>query len=398
MNDIEDRLRGAFGARADTVRPHSGAHTENARRIRRARTRRTVTVPAVALATAAAIAAAPLTVPGLLDGARNALDGGTGRSPGDLVDEATVVTIPGTLPGGAAFRPRALGQDGSVVGRTADGRVWTAGAEGGEPSPLGVRAQTGLATGPGLVTWIAPEEWGLHCRTPQGRTRVIGRHGTSPHDPVLVDGGVIIAHDVMGQPYSSTGCDDLGRGIENRIGGSLGHARAFAYPTLFTADLSNEHVLREIDVRTDRVVREHPLPAGVRPLKIRAPAKIIDMEGKTGRRFQIPGSRVEDRQKWHAAANDRYFAWAVGGRLRITDRKGWKTVADVRATRRPTEEQKAAARLTAGDRVIAYTVDGRSIAYDTESETPHRWQGAVLAAGDWLLWRDGRDYRLGRVR
>lgn len=400
MNGIEKRLRDAFGAQAETVRTHDGVHAENARRIRRARTRRLITGPAVVMATAAAVVAAPLTLPRVLDGGPDTLGGDTVAIPGDLVDESTIVTIPGKLPGGATFRPDALGTDGSVVGRTPDHRVFKAGPEDGRLRSLGVRAQAGLATGPGFVTWIpVGEEWELKCRTPDGRVRQIGHQGTTPDQPVLTGGGVIIASDPMDQPWSTTGCGETGESIENFGYGTLGLAKAFSYPTLFVVEPHDDRVLREIDVRTDRVVKEHPMPAGVRPLESLPDLSERRIEnGQVTQQFKPEEQPSQPPQPWLAAANDRYFAWAVAGRLSIADRKNWKDGHEIGRVPRITERQHAAARLTAGDRLIAYSTPGGSLIHDPREKLTGVWKGEVLAAGDWLLWRDGSDYRIGRVR
>ncbi|WP_344277187.1 hypothetical protein, partial [Actinomadura napierensis] len=323
------------------------------------------------------------------------------RSPGNLVDPSTIVTIPAALPGGATFTPDALGADGSVVGRTADGRVYTAGRKGGRPKPLGVRAEGGLAAGNGFVTWIAPGSWKLSCRTSGGRTGAIGPQGATPADPVLTGGGAVIGDDPMNQPFVATGCGDAGHTVDNHGKGVLGSALAFAYPTLFVADTSNDDVLREIDVRTDAIVREHPLPPGVRPLEL------TGKPGKGGERRAVPGTGPE--QKWQAAASKDYFASLVDGTLRIVARDGWKAVTplDLGKARGGTKAD-GGTRLTAGDHLIAYTSAGASGVIYTrtlESRREHpssvRWtvvQGPVLAAGGWLLWRDGAAYRLGRAR
>ncbi|MGI5321667.1 hypothetical protein [Actinomadura nitritigenes] len=398
MNGIEERLRDAFGARAETVRPHPGAHAENARRLRRSRTRRRAAASAAVLGTAAAVA-----VPAALAGAH----GGDGRhaaagvrSPGNLVKASTIVTIPATVAGGAAFTPDALGADGSVVGRTSDGRVYTAGPKGGRPKPLGVRAEGGLAAGRGFVTWIAPGSWKLSCRTAGGRTGVIGPQGATPADPVLTGGGAVVGDDPMNQPFVATGCGDTGRTVDNHGKGVLGRAVAFAYPTLFVADTSNDDVLREIDVRTDAIVREHPLPPGVRPLKL------TGKPDRGGVRRAVPGTGPD--QRWQAAANKDYFASLVDGTLRIVARDGWKTAAALNRFGPSHKGADADARLSVGDRVIAYTAGGESNVIDTRTLAKGGahpsaigmvlLRGPVLAAGGWLLWRDGAGYRLGRVR
>ncbi|MBO2465906.1 hypothetical protein [Actinomadura violacea] len=403
MNGIEDRLRDAFGAQADTVRPHAGARAENARRVRRSTVRRRAAVPAGAVAAVAAVAAAAA-VPGALPGAshRDGPDTAAGvRSPGNLVDPSTIVTIPATVAGGAAFTPDALGPDGRVAGRTADGRVYTAGPKGGRAEPLGVRAEGGVAAGNGFVTWIAPGSWKLSCRTTGGRTGVIGPQGATPADPVLTGGGAVVGDDPMNQPFVATGCGDTGRTVDGHGKGVLGRALALAYPTLFVADTSNDDVVREIDVRTDAIVREHPLPPGIRPLKL------TGAPDKDGARRSVPGTGSD--QKWRAAANEDYFATLVDGQLRIVARHGWKNVAaGLGLGKPPAAKSDRGALLTAGDHLIAYTTGGVSGVIDTrrlgDGRTPPGaisavvLKGPALAAGGWLLWRDGAAYRLGHVR
>ncbi|MGI5163682.1 hypothetical protein ACQEU3_04935 [Spirillospora sp. CA-253888] len=380
MNGIEERLKQALDAQAGTVRPHPGARAENARRLRRAKVRRRSVVPVVAVVAAAA-AALPFAVPALGgDAPRRAASGpgGPGGPPvPGLVDEASVVRIPGRLPGGAVFRADALGTDGSVVGRSEDGRVWQAGPRGGTPRSLGVRASGGLTTGPGFVTWIARGGGDLTCRTPDGRTRVISPQGAAPDRPAFAGGGSVIASDPMLQPFVADGCA-RGRTLSGHGKPAFGTVKAFAHPTVFVAEPSNDRVLREVDVATGRIVQEHPLPAGVRDLT-------MDRE----------------EQFWQAAANDRYFAWAVDGHLQIVDRTDWRrTLAPHRPAAFPGVEDTRA-RLTAGDRLIVYsTITGvdRSLLYDTRTRTSATWPGEVQAAGDRLLWRDGDDYLTARVR
>ncbi|TYK47814.1 hypothetical protein [Actinomadura decatromicini] len=396
MNGIEDRLRDAFGARAEAVRPRAGAHAENARRLRRARARRRVAVPAAALATAGVAVAATLPA-ALHDDGPDAL--GAAGTPGALVDGSTIVTIPGTVAGGAAFRPDALGTDGSVIGRTPDLRVWAAGASALKPRYLAAKAEGGLSTGPGFTTWITPGSWVLTCRTSGGLVRRIGPQGTTPEQPVLAGGGMVVASDPMEQPWEARtkGCADTGRSTENHLGSTLGVAKAFAYPTMFVVEPWQKRVLREIDVRKDRVVREHPLPTGVRPVTLPEQELSSVTEGNHTT-VQGGGTPAPPEQVWQAAANGRYFAWVVDGRLRIAERDGWKVRAEIARSPRDGEKDEAAASLTAGDRVIAYSAGRSSTVYDTKTGRVHTWAGQVLAAGGWLLWRDGAAYRLGRIR
>ncbi|MFI6520616.1 hypothetical protein ACIBF1_34040 [Spirillospora sp. NPDC050679] len=379
MNGIEERLKQALDAQAATVRPRPGARAENTRRLRRAKARRVSVIPAVAVAAAATVAL-PFAALGPGDGdapGRTAFAPG-GPSAPDLVDQASIVRISTRLPGGAVFRADALGTDGSVVGRSEDGRVWHAGPRGGTPRSLGVRASGGLTTGPGFVTWITRDGGDLACRTPDGRTQVVSPQGAAPDRPVFADGGAVVASDPMVQPFAAKGCAKGRTLIGHGKRPVLGTAKAFAHPTVFVAEPSNDRVLREVDVTTDDVVREHPLPAGVR-------AQTMDRQ----------------EQRWQAAASDRYFAWAVGGVLRIVDRSDWKRTLAPLNGRPFTASGDTEARLTAGYRLVVYstiTGDDRSLVYDTRTRTATTWPGEVQAAGDRLLWRDGGDYLTARVR
>ncbi|WP_131738291.1 hypothetical protein [Actinomadura roseirufa] len=418
-NGIEERLRNAFGAQAETIHPHPGARAENIRRIRRARSSRTMTIPAAA----AAVAAAAITGPVALHGITDRGPSGASAGPGGLVDPSTIVRISTRLPGKAVFAAEALGTDGSVVGRSADGQVWRAGPRGGVPAGLGVRAQGGLATGPGFVTWIAPGGWELHCRTPGGASRaitpddaarVIGPQGTTPDLPVLASGGFVVGSDVMDQPYAVRGCAAPGRMVESPGKGVPGRAVAFAYPTLFAVN-TYYRVMREVDVRTQRIVREHPLPTGVRPPDrnevthlTRKPGITGNEKGSSGQeegealrvlKGKVEASETQERRAWQAAAGDGYFAWMTDGVLRVAARGDWKEKIIPLGTAAGAPRALTRARLTGGDRLIAITVPGaRSTVYDTRTGTRTDYPGEVYAAGDRLLWRDGRDYRQAEVR
>ncbi|MFC9973273.1 hypothetical protein ACFVH6_20510 [Spirillospora sp. NPDC127200] len=379
MNGIEERLKRALDAQAAAVRPRPGARAENTRRIRRAKARRMSVIPTVSVAAAAAVALpfAVLEPGGDDDAAEQTAFAPDGPSAPDLVDRASIVRISTRLPGGAVFRADALGTDGSVIGRSEDERVWQAGPRGGTPRSLGVRASGGLATGPGFATWIAKDGWDLTCRTADGRTQVVSPQGAAPDRPAFADGGVVVASDPMAQPFSAKGCTK-GRTVSGHGKPALGTAKAFAHPTVFVAEPSNDRVLREVDVTTDDVVWEHPLPAGVG----------VQTMGR-------------EEQRWQAAANDRYFAWAVDGVLRIVDRSDWKRPLALLGGRPFTTAGDTEARLTAGDRLVVYsTITGndRSLVYDTRTRTATTWPGEVHAAGDRVMWRDGDDYLTARVR
>src|SRR4029450_5465151 len=105
-------------------------------------------------------------------------------------------------------------------------------------------------------------------------------------------------------------------------------------------------------------------------------------------------------QEWYAAANSQVFAWVVGDIFRVNDRRTWKQTLVEKV---PKPRRAARISMTAGSRIVAYSAEslkgkGESLLYDTESGQTLKWSGAAYAAGDGLLWRDGADYGLGRVR
>ncbi|MFC6886250.1 MULTISPECIES: hypothetical protein [Actinomadura] len=383
---IEERLREAFDARAAAVPTHPRALADNRRRLRRAEIRRAALVPCVAAGAAAAVIV-PFGAHALKDGDANALGHG---DPGALVDPATVVRIPARLPDGRPFRVDALGPDGTVAGRTPDAQLWRADRKGGTPEALNARAQGGVSAGEGSVTWIAPGSYALECAT-AGRPRQVLADDAGSGRPVLMDQGTIAWNDVMDQPYVASGCAAKRRILPNHGLGVLGHAVALNGSTLFAADLMNDRVLREIDVRSGAIKAEHALPEGVRPNGKRS------VGGSAHERGSIPPPVVTvltAEQRWQAAATGRWFAWSVDGVLRVADRTTWRQV--VRTARVPAA---SGAKLTAGDRlVVLSTGKGRSVLYDTATGETTVQDGEAYTAGGWLLWRDGGSYRLGRLR
>lgn len=394
MNDIEDRLRQAFQAEAKTVRAHPGAHEENRRRLRRAAVRRRVAAPAAAVA----VTATTLVTYGLVQaGAKGDPEPGTPQPTGSAMPPVSpspspgptgkvqmlrgaipisgTVTIRGRLPGGGDFAAGALGTDGSVLGMDADqlgsssgATVWEAGSRGGTPSSLKVRAQGGLATGPGFRTWM--QGFDLKCRTPGRKDQVISPQSADVGGGFWADGGTLVWHDIMRQPFTTQGCK-RGRMVDNHGKPDFGRAMAFSYPHLFVVDASNDKVLREVDLRANRILAEHPLPPGA---------------GNEG---------------WYAAANRDVFASVVNGVLRVIDRRTWRQKTAL-SERVPAAAPGTRPTMSAGDRIVAYSVEtagqGRqSLLYDTVTGRSVNLPGPVFAAGGWLLWRDGSDYRLARV-
>lgn len=386
---IEERLREAFDARAAAVPTHPRALADNRRRLRRAGIRRAALVPCVAAGAAAAVIV-PFGAHALKDGDANALGRG---DPGTLVDPATVVRIPARLPDGRPFRVDALGPDGTVAGRTPDARLWRTDRKGGTPKPLNARAKGGVSAGQGTVTWIAPDSFALECAPANGPKRTLADDAEAGR-PVVTDQGRIAWNDVMDQPYVADGCAGRRRILPNHGLGVLGHAVALSGRTLFAADLLHGRVLREIDVRTGAIKAQRPLPAGVRPDRttpLEKPGRERD-SGSPPVQLTIQAAR----QHWQAAATERWFAWSADGVLRVADRSTWRQVVQ---TARVPVASGPAARLTAGDRLVALsTGKGRSVLYDTATGETTVQDGEAYTAGGWLLWRDGGDYRLGRLR
>ncbi|MFC4005902.1 hypothetical protein ACFOY2_01620 [Nonomuraea purpurea] len=152
-----------------------------------------------------------------------------------------------------------------------------------------------------------------------------------------------------------------------------GPAVAFSYPHLFAADRANDKVLRIIDVETGRVTAEHPLPEGVRV-----------------QRMQDPD------QKWYAAASGKWFAWVAGDTLRWTPRDSWGSVSVLPGVPKP--DKGVSPWMTAGNRLITYNAGAISFLLDPVTGRRYKCPDVVLAAGDWLLWKNGDGYRLANLR
>ena len=386
--DIEGRLRTAFGWQADQVGLRPDSYEENLRRTRTSRIRRRAAFPAVALATAA-VAAMPFLMPWHENNPSPSLAGG----PGDLVVASSLVRIKTGLPHGARFQAEVLGVDGSVLGRSADTALWKAGPKGGRPSPTGIRAAKAvLLTGPGLLGYAANEPgnadaFNLMCRDSSGKTHTASPQGVDPTQPVWTDGGKLIGSDVMMQPFSAT-CRGPLKILAQQWTGSWSKVVAFSNPTIFYVDPTNHRDLREIDAATGRVGAHHKLPAGVHRMKPIPDGTPIDPQ-------------IE--QIWWAAATPATFAWVADGALRVTPRRAWNSAPTPVTAGLPRPVKGGRTQLTAGSRLVVYSTapaqgSGESVLYDLKTHQLIRWHGEAYTAGDWLIWRDGTDYRLARVR
>ncbi|MGI8331251.1 hypothetical protein ACRYCC_14900 [Actinomadura scrupuli] len=414
MSDIETRLRDAFETHAGTVRPHAEARAENRRRVRRSRIRRRSALSA-AVATGVLVTGGVAGLreePGTAGPGTDSLSSGLRRLTGS---PAPATLIRGRLPGGAAFHADTLGADGSVLGRSADSAVWKAGPYETRPVPLGIRARGGLGIGRGLLTWIEPGAFDLKCRSSDGRTRTISPQSADPDGPLWVQDGVVIWQDVMHQPFVAKGCAAPGRIVpgdeSDPTDKSVGDMVAVDYPTLFSVNPINGPRMKQVEAPTGRVMGMLPLPAGVRvpvpvPYVELTPARPVVT--RTPRPHETPAvvelpTFVEQPRLWSAAAGHGVFAWAVDGVLRLTHDGASRTRPLVVPARLPKPKREGQTTVTVGNRFVVYsttTTQGRahSVVYDLRTRTTMTWPGEARTAGDWLLWRDGTDYRLAHVR
>jgi hypothetical protein len=392
MDDVESRLGDVLGDPGRTVPPADLADRVLRGVAVRRRRRRALAFAAAACAVALAVAVPVAWRPVGGEG-QTVANSVTGL--GDLVDLPGSVALAVEAPNSGDFFPEALGEDGSVLGRSSKGKdLWESGPEGGPLRPLDAVSGGTPATGPGVRVWpgtniVAP----LYCRDRNGTTPVMPENmvGTS----LWVSGGMIVGSDTTLRPWAAKGCT---KGAA--VSGVSGEAVAFSYPDLFVVDPFKANGLRQVDVESGALVAERPLPEGV---NVRTDA---------------------DRpQLWLGAANRDTFAWVVDGVLRTANRADWRVTEGPRLP--PAEEINVGggrqlpdgrtfdtiyphlyARLTAGDRLIVYSTIGtlgegpgwQSVVYDPRSGQSFAFKGLAYAAGDWLLWNDGASYRLARVR
>lgn len=291
-----------------------------------------------------------------------------------LMNVTSVVDVESRTARGEPFVPAALGSDGTVLGTTPDGQVAEVGTSGGAPKELGLPARSGLGTATDFRTWteLNGSAADQRCRTADGSTRTISPQGADPRGQIWVDGGVIVGSDVMRQPWMAKGCAQVGTVVKAADAAS-GVAVAFSYPYLFTADRANDQVLRIVNVETGRVTAEHSLPEGVRPQSMSDPD-----------------------QQWYAAASGKWFAWVADGTLRWVPRDSWGPVSALPGV--PTPEKGVSPWMTAGNRLVTYNTGATSFLLDPATGTRYKSPDVMLAAGDWLLWKNGDGYRLANLR
>ncbi|MEU7827815.1 hypothetical protein [Nonomuraea sp. NPDC049129] len=391
MDDVESRLGDVLGDPGRTDPPEGLAdRVHRGVAVRRSRRR------ALAFAAAACAVVLAVGVPvawrqigGGEQMVANSIDGLE-----DLVDMPGSVALQKETKDAGDFFPEALGEDGSVLGRSDKAKkLWETGPDGGSLRPLNVDAGETPATGSGIRVWpgtniVAP----LYCQDQNGITPVMPLNLVG--SPFWVSGGTIVGSDPQMRPWTAKGCT---QGAP--VSGVSGEAVAFSYPDLFVADPFDAKGLRQVDVESGAVAARRPLPEGV----------------------NVRATSAERWQLWLAAANRDTFAWVVDGVLRTADRADWQVTEGPRVGRAVelnwglTGMSKGkyqamyahlGAHLTAGNRLIVYTghaeFDERpgwqSVVYDPRSGQSFELQGVAYAAGDWLLWNDGTSYRLARVR
>ncbi|TDB91110.1 hypothetical protein E1264_02940 [Actinomadura sp. KC216] len=295
---------------------------------------------------------------------------------GAVVERGTIVRIPRDLPGRSPFEAMAVNKDGTVLGAPqagADGNdarstgIWRAGPAGGRPALVtetapGTRAYLwAMAAGDAGYLW--PDGERLACRGPAGagpsRTLDAAWGG---RDRFFADGPAFVWGRNADALRVATAC-----GGETRtypVGGTL---EGFSFPYAIVRTGAG---LRQVDVRDGAARDLVRLAASADPV---------------------------------LAASPRLIAWADGGALRVLDRGTGTSRQAVRALPHAADPAYAG-RLTAGDRVVAYTAAhqdedvAESVVLDVRTGREVRLHGEVRAAGGWLLWREGADYRLARVR
>ncbi|MFI6601751.1 hypothetical protein ACIBHX_36355 [Nonomuraea sp. NPDC050536] len=366
MDDLEQRLATILREPMDD---DGGPPTELTGRIHRAVRVRRVRRRAALVAAVGGVLALAVAVP-------LSLRGGDAPTMAHIGPTRTVTPMPGnadidqllgdSTPLPMELTPQAVGTDGTVVGFFSDHGVQAFSADG-ELTDVGIKSVTGLGAGDGLITWTRKTGKSADqlCRAPNDVDHVISPQGTDPARQIWVDHGVVVGSDVMRQPWVAKGCSAPGK-----VAGTL-DAVAFSYPTLFLVDAANDKKLLEYDVDTGYVTVKHELPEGVRVQTMDKPD-----------------------QRWYGAATKDHFAWAADGVLRLAARNALDQVI----VRIKIPQSAKGARMTAGNRLIAYTTGTESVVLDPATLTTYRLTGSAYAAGDWLVWSDGSAYQLSRVR
>ncbi|MFI0410047.1 hypothetical protein [Actinomadura sp. 3N508] len=295
---------------------------------------------------------------------------------GAIVKRGTIVRIPRELPNKSPFEAMALNKDGTVLGvpQAGDGGndarstgIWRAGPDGGRPALVaetapGTRAYLwAMAAGDAGYLW--PDGERLSCRGPAGagpsRTLDAAWGG---RDRFFADGPAFVWGRNADVLRVATSCGGETRTYS--VGGTL---EGFSFPYAIVRAGAG---LRQVDVRDGAVRDLVRLGASADPV---------------------------------LAANSRLIAWADGGALTVLDRGAGTSRQAVR-TLPHAADPTYSGRITAGDRVVVYTAEhqdedvAESVLFDVRTGRKVRVGGEAWAAGGWLLWREGADYRLARVR
>ncbi|MFI0482274.1 hypothetical protein [Actinomadura sp. 9N215] len=383
MDELERKLEELLTSPFKDEYPPESLRSQILERVAAARRHRvaagTVTLAAVAalapiIAMQAVSERSPADEPATVTVTATATSGQTGL--GALVDPGTIVRIPRDLPGKSPFEAMALGRDGTVLGAPQIGAsgnsqrstgIWRAGPDGGLPALV---AETGpevraylWAMAAGVPGYLWPDGERLSCRGPDGEgpTRTLDE-AWGGRDRFFADGPAFVWGRNARALLVATAC---GGQIRNYpISGTL---EALSYPHAIVRSGSD---LRSVDVRD----------GAIRDLR-----------------------RLESSSDLVFAANPHLVAWAGGGALTVLDRDTGRSRQILHTL--PHEADTAyAGRITAGNRIIVYTAahqdrdEAETVVYDVRTGREARLGGEAWTAGDWLLWRDGADYRLARVR
>ncbi|MFC4907986.1 hypothetical protein [Actinomadura gamaensis] len=403
MTDLESRLKEAFESRAAAVRPSPDAAADNRHRVRRATRRRHAALACAAAATVAAVTV-PMAVSAHLPISRITSGTTSGAlvkkkgDPADLTKKSVPVEVPASPAG--PMVPVALSPDGSFLARFGS-ELWQIGAPltRGQPRPgkstrlysLERAFPSAKNPQPNSRYAITPQariyafQDGMSCANAAGEVKA----GYGPIDTrygVWADGTHVVYTE---QPWAIRAyrlCGHASPKDAETLATSDMLARAHAFPvalsdpTLFYLDSTKLTTLNEIDLSTTppRFARSLPVPRAM------LPAKTSDI-GRT----------------WVAAATKQTLAWVNGRTLYLKDRMNGSSDAPVSVDHLPT--MSGTSQLTVGNDVIAYSVtDSRgrvgSFVYDLRTHERVVWPGRVFAAGDWLLWQDGRTAKLAKVR
>lgn len=399
MNDIEDRLRTAFETRAATVRPSPDAAPENRHRVRRV-TRRRHTL--VACAVASALAIAPLVAltadKGTFQRARPALEAPSPlvKAVGNPVQLTESPSPPISIPVAMASAPAvpvALASDGSfmaLLGR----ELWLLGPSRGDgtrqaPVPVPTRATQADVN--------RPDRTIAYAMSPQARVFVdrrgamtcvdaSGSHATL-YDPnssgIWADGSNVVVRLRSGAVQLSGGCPASaiagGRTQDNydvlRSDGTT--PIGLWGPRLTTVGYRG-------DVREYDLVFSRPTAVGFQQFPMTNLARLDD------------GTPAV-----YSASSTTANVWVSGGSLFTVEPRTSAVQAYARMPK--ALDAGKGGQLTVGSAVAAFTVTdphGRvgSFVYDLRTGRQIIWPGRVFAAGDWLLWQDGENVRLARVR